>query len=570
MIICYLATTLWFVYFIESTKKVYTNQWAVQIEGGIAEAKNVAQRHGFELVNEIMPDFYLLRNKRISKRSLVSSDSYANKLLSDAQVEWVEQQVVLKRVKRSSGGGLGFSDPKWPRMWYLNRGNGLDMNIIPAWRSGITGKGVVVCILDDGIEKDHPDIRKNYDPEASYDVNDQDPDPQPRYEYSNENRHGTRCAGEVAAEANNNICSIGVAYEARIGGIRMLDGDVTDAVEAQSLSWKRQHISIYSSSWGPDDDGVTVDGPAPLAWRALVEGITLGRRSLGSIFIWASGNGGNNSDSCNCDGYTNSIYTLSISSATEFGDVPWYSEACSSTLATTYSSGSGTERQIVTTDLRRGCTEGHTGTSASAPIAAGICALVLQASPYLTWRDMQNIVVLTSRPESLNANDWTKNALGRKVSHHFGYGLLDVAAMINLAQNWTTLPPQRQCHLTYVGNGIPGRGAPVFGRLELELLSEGCRGTPNKVSYLEHVQAIITLSTSNRGEVQIFLTSPSGTKSTLLSQRPKDTSAEGFTNWAFMTTHCWGESSTGTWKLEVTAGSSICKLGGFCGQAFIF
>ena len=63
--------------------------------------------------------------------------------------------------------------------------------------------------------------------------------------------------------------------------------------------------------------------------------------------MWASGNGGRHGDSCNCDGYTNSIHTLSISSATEHGNVPWYSEACSSTLATTYSSGSGGERQIV-------------------------------------------------------------------------------------------------------------------------------------------------------------------------------------------------------------------------------
>ena len=56
-----------------------------------------------------------------------------------------------------------------------------------------------------------------------------------------------------------------------------------------------------------------------------------------------------------------------------------YSEACSSTLATTYSSGNGFERQIVTTDLKKMCTEEHTGTSASAPLAAGIVALVLQA-----------------------------------------------------------------------------------------------------------------------------------------------------------------------------------------------
>lgn len=72
-----------------------------------------------------------------------------------------------------------------------------------------------------------------------------------------------------------------------------------------------------------------------------------GRGGLGSIFVWASGNGGREKDSCNCDGYTNSIYTLSISSSTQNGNVPWYSEACSSTLATTYSSGNLNEKQIV-------------------------------------------------------------------------------------------------------------------------------------------------------------------------------------------------------------------------------
>ena len=37
----------------------------------------------------------------------------------------------------------------------------------------------------------------------------------------------------------------------------------------------------------------------------------------GSIFVWASGNGGHHTDNCNCDGYTNSVFTLSISSATQ-------------------------------------------------------------------------------------------------------------------------------------------------------------------------------------------------------------------------------------------------------------
>ncbi len=81
-----------------------------------------------------------------------------------------------------------------------------------------------------------------------------------------------------------------------------------------------------------------------------------------------------------------------------------YLEECSSTLATTYSSGTpGRDGSIATVDqdarLRSDkiCTDSHTGTSASAPIAAGVCALALEANPRLTWRDMQYLVVMTSR-----------------------------------------------------------------------------------------------------------------------------------------------------------------------------
>ena len=64
-----------------------------------------------------------------------------------------------------------------------------------------------------------------------------------------------------------------MAYNSRIGGVRMLDGDVTDAIEAWSLGLKKEFIDIYSSSWGPDDDGRTVDGPGPMAKKAFREGI---------------------------------------------------------------------------------------------------------------------------------------------------------------------------------------------------------------------------------------------------------------------------------------------------------
>ncbi|NWT49075.1 FURIN protein, partial [Chroicocephalus maculipennis] len=392
---------------------------------------------------QIFGDYYHFRHSGVVKRSLSPHQPWHSRLAREPQVQWLEQQVAKRRTKRDVF--MEPTDPKFPQQWYLYNTNQRDLNVRQAWEQGYTGKGIVVSILDDGIEKNHPDLEGNYDPGASFDVNDQDPDPQPRYTQMNDNRHGTRCAGEVAAVANNGICGVGVAYNARIGGVRMLDGEVTDAVEAHSLGLNPNHIHIYSASWGPEDDGKTVDGPARLAEEAFFRGVSQGRGGLGSIFVWASGNGGREHDSCNCDGYTNSIYTLSISSTTQYGNVPWYSEACSSTLATTYSSGNQNEKQIVTTDLRQKCTESHTGTSASAPLAAGIIALALEANKNLTWRDMQHLVVQTSKPAHLNANDWVTNGVGRKVSHSYGYGLLDAGAMVNLAKNWTTVGPQRKC-----------------------------------------------------------------------------------------------------------------------------
>uniref|UniRef100_A0A6P4EUX2 furin n=1 Tax=Drosophila rhopaloa TaxID=1041015 RepID=A0A6P4EUX2_DRORH len=538
----------------------YTHTWAVHIpngDNGMADA--VAKDHGFVNLGKIFEDHYHFAHHKVSKRSLSPASHHQTRLHDDHRVLWAKQQRAKSRSKRdfirlrpsrtssramSMVDAMPFTDSKWSQMWYLNRGSGLDMNVIPAWKEGITGKGVVVTILDDGLESDHPDIEDNYDPKASYDVNSHDDDPMPHYDMTDSNRHGTRCAGEVAATANNSFCAVGIAYGASVGGVRMLDGDVTDAVEARSLSLNPQHIDIYSASWGPDDDGKTVDGPGELASRAFIEGTTKGRGGKGSIFIWASGNGGREQDNCNCDGYTNSIWTLSISSATENGNVPWYSEKCSSTLATTYSSGGQGEKQVVTTDLHHSCTVSHTGTSASAPLAAGIAALVLQSNQNLTWRDLQHIVVRTAKPANLADPSWSRNGVGRRVSHSFGYGLMDAAEMVRVARTWKAVPEQQRCEINapHVDKVIPPRT-----HITLQLTVAHCRS----VNYLEHVQAKITLTSQRRGDIQIFLRSPANTSVTLLTPRIHDNSRSGFNQWPFMSVHTWGESPQGNWQLEI-------------------
>jgi subtilisin family serine protease len=191
-----------------------------------------------------------------------------------------------------------------------------------------------------------------------------------------------------------------------------------------------------------------VDGPGHLANLAFEKGAQHGRGGKGSIFVWASGNGGSYGDSCACDGYANSIYTLSISSTSENGEKPWYLEECASTLATTFSSGSEKfgERGIATTDLRNKCTTRHTGTSAAAPMAVGIIALALEANPSLTWRDIMFLTILSSRPHAIKSNNkFITNKMGFNVSNRYGFGLMDSGRMSEMAKNWTSVPIMHSC-----------------------------------------------------------------------------------------------------------------------------
>ncbi|NWT75966.1 PCSK4 convertase, partial [Prunella himalayana] len=479
--------------------------------------------------------FHHFSHRGSRQRALSRHWGWHMRLSRDPQVLWFEQQTLKRRSRR--GMGVVPTDPWFPKQWYMNNDVHPDLNILTAWSRGYTGQGVVLT-----------------DPLASYDFNSNDPDPQPRYGDGDKNWHGTRCAGEVAAVANNGICGAGVAYNAKIGGVRMLDGSIMDVVEAQALSLQPQYIHIYSASWGPEDDGRTVDGPGVLAAAAFHKGVVQGRGGLGSIFIWASGNGGTNYDNCNCDGYTNSIYTVSVGSVLGDGHRPRYSESCPAILTTTYSSRTTSKVQIVTTDLHHRCTDKHTGTSASAPLAAGMVALALEANPALSWRDLQHLIIRASRPAHLQAEDWAENGVGRRVSHYYGYGLLDAALLVQAATTWTGTRPQEKCSVQAL-QGPRDIGA----RLTISTDASSCS---KSIRSLEHVQVQLSLSYSRRGDLVVALRSPMGTTSTLVTVRPYDTSQDGYKDWTFMSTHFWDENPKGIWILQLENRGDAQNTGG--------
>ncbi|CAF0717828.1 unnamed protein product [Brachionus calyciflorus] len=451
---------------------------------------------------------------------------------------------------RCNASSVHFNDPQWPLQWYLNDGceQGFFLNITKAWSLGFTGKGVILSIIDDGLEKDNFEIIDNYDPRASFDLNDFDDDPQPRYDPNNENKHGTRCAGEIVAKLNNSFCGVGVAFNSKIGGIRLLDGRITDRLEAEALTFNLNYIDIFSASWGPLDDGKTVEGPGYLSKKAFDNGIKYGRNGKGTIYVWAAGNGGRFDDNCNCDGYTSSIYTITIGSINQDGEMTVYSEKCSAILASTFSSGKLHQRGIITSDLHNTCTHRHTGTSASAPIGAGIIALALEANKNLTWRDIQYLIIKTSKPYKMNLRDWSRNGKGNFFSHKFGYGLMNAGLMVELALKWINIGEQLKC--TNIFQNFQDFLPMSIRRKSMRIFQLDCYECKN-LNYLEHVLAKVSLHSGTRGKLRINLISPMGTKSNLLDFRKRDLSREGFKSWPFMSVHFWGENPKGVWKLEV-------------------
>ncbi|KAK5650610.1 hypothetical protein RI129_001639 [Pyrocoelia pectoralis] len=576
------------VHVVNSNGETHVDEIVARIIGGPKYAQSLAKELGYlykGVVKGFRDTYIFLPSPFVHPSFTKRGQEFAKRLNHDKRVIWYEAQKAKSRQKRDDSSVTAapslirgkrrslitldntFNDELWPHEWYMRDTRTytslpkLDLNVLPVYKAGITGKGVRISILDDGIEYTHDDLKENYDSEISYDCNEEDYDPLPRYDVKKRNSHGTRCAGEVAMVANNGKCGVGIAFNAKVGGVKLLDGMVNDRIEGTALGFAHNLVDIYSASWGPNDDGKTVDGPGTLAREALRRGITEGRDGKGCIYVWASGNGGDRGDNCNCDGYLASPYTISIGSASQRGEFPWYGEPCASTLAVTYSSGAYKDQMIATTDLHNQCTIKHTGTSASAPLAAGIIALALEANPRLSWRDVQHLIVWSSEVSPVADNPgWQKNAAGLWFNTRFGYGLMNAFGLVSIALNWTTVPPKSICIVDATeGNFKIAYGKPAVAEFE----TNGCKGTDHEVVYLEHVEVETTINYTIRGVLEIFLTSPAGTSVQILNTRKYDTSSKGFQDWTFMSVTTWGELSQGVWTVNVQDEVGPSTNGGF-------
>lgn len=443
-------------------------------------------------------------------------------------------------------------DPLFSDEWHLvNSGQtggtpGADANVVAAW-DRVRGTGVTIAIVDDGLQYTHPDLSAQYVAELSFDFNDNDPDPLPD---TAADFHGTAVAGVAAARGDNDIGVSGAAPGASLAGIRLVAGPSTDLQEASALTYKNQEIDIYNNSWGPGDSGTGLAAPGPLTLAALREGVTSGRGGLGSIFVWAAGNGRLNNDNVNYDGYANSRYTIAVSAIDHNGVQSSYSEPGAPILVAAYSSGD--RIGITTTDLvgdngydgKGDYTNTFGGTSSATPLVSGVIALMLEANPNLTWRDVQHILVETARQNDVGDSDWSVNGAGHLVNHKYGFGAIDAAAAVDAAIAWTSVEPEVDLSsgVVEVDTVIPD--ANPVGLASTVTITQDID--------IEWVEVVFDADHSYRGDLSVVLTSPDGTES-ILAEAHNDPN-DDYDSWTFTSARHWDESSVGEWTLRVVDG----------------
>lgn len=422
-------------------------------------------------------------------------------------------------------------DPLYEHQWHLkNTGQsfgvstpavaGNDINVEDVWESGLTGKDVVVAVIDDGIDIFHPDLKDNVLVDLSHNYHTGGHNTTPfravltgqdgqqaggYHDFS----HGTAVAGLIAAKGWNGIGSRGVAPNANLVSFNALEIYAKEAEDffknnqipytntnaglqqnriLSSLVKHLDKVDIYNNSWNVVGTSMFGKDQAMYGYYAdkmddqLKYGVINGRGNKGAIYVKAAGNGGlDNFDRMQTNGY---FVVVGASGAD--GTSAGYTTTGTNIIVNAPGGSEQhdvvkpDEHMIVTTDLageQRGYdanvkfeqnsnhfpakgnenydyTQRMNGTSAAAPIVSGVVALMLEANPNLTWRDVRYILAKTANRNDISDESWHRNGAGLYYSNSYGFGRVNAQTAVAMARAFNSLGGYHDMKInTYNGTG---------------------------------------------------------------------------------------------------------------------
>ncbi|HHT9125393.1 MAG TPA: S8 family serine peptidase [Candidatus Brocadiia bacterium] len=394
------------------------------------EIDGINAENGVEIVKPIEVDsnVYVLRITRLKNRTTLD---VANNYHQMDGVEWSHPDWIRRLELRHIP-----DDPLFPNQWHLNNngaGGGVadaDVDAPEAWDLTKGDEEIIIAIIDDGVETNHEDFAGKVLPGRDV-VNDNDnPNPQ-----SGDN-HGTAVAGLATANQDNGTGVSGVAPACKLMPIRLIADGATISDEAEAFLFAAQNgADIISNSWGPLDGTGNVD-PLPDVTKAAIDfAADNGRDGKGCIILFAAGNGNESVDN---DGYASYEKVIAVGASTDQDKRASFSDFGSSLDIMAPGKSTTTTDRMGSVGYSNGnyFINGFDGTSASAPIAAGVAALMLSVNGELARSDVQAILQYTA--DKINPADANYNTSG--FNQKYGYGRVNAYNAILEAINYN-FPP---------------------------------------------------------------------------------------------------------------------------------
>jgi subtilisin family serine protease len=562
------------------------------------------------------------------------------------------------RVVRAAAYGPDLSnDPLITQQWYIrNTGTaqaayadtggvaGQDLKLATAWSLGITGKGVTVAIVDDGLQIDHEDLVGNAVPgvPGSWNFVDGTANPSPTHPDDN---HGTSVAGITAMVYGNAKGGAGVApgvslngynvisklstfdvsfFERALGGStsspnssdiwifnqsygyspirpRAVDQPIEDTYAAGTRSLRKGRGALYVKSAGNDFlslkngdctaanalgvtcENASMDGTNAVPYNILVGALSAkGKKasySTAGSALWASATGGEAGANASQTSPANTYYDPPRPwPATEFEAAMVTSDRMNCTVGyslsvpvkETWRSYSAFDLGISSSNTPCNYTNSMSGTSSAAPSTTGVIALLLEARPELTWREVKHLLARTGRKvdadiAAVNATlsngtyvaelPWTTNKAGYNFHNWYGFGAVDASAALDAARTFTLGSLG-----TFENTGwVSSAAGLALGIPDNSVDGKSSTLTVTGSLVIEAVQIDVAFTHVRPGDVGIELTSPSGSTSILLNIRnglppAGDPGPSSLVSGIFLSNLFYGEPSIGNWTIKLVDG----------------